>query len=135
MSGFLASNASIIFLVTCSSTPVCVSHHSTVTWAVPPCAGAAVVPPAAGPLVPLPVGAAAPHADRSDTPASPAAPLRNLRRLISGLPVPLFVPMRRPPLDRLTPQRGQETNDPFGDGYRERNRDYGLLKNDGPGAR
>src|SRR5947207_1555958 len=98
MSGFLDWNVSIIFLVTSSSTPVRVSHHSTVAWAVPPCAGADVAPPAAAPpgaaVVPPVVGAAVPpHAARTDTPTSPAAPLRNLRRLIAGLPVSLPVAM------------------------------------------
>src|SRR5258706_11613526 len=92
MSGFFCWNVSIIFLVISSSTPVCESHHSTVAWAVPACAGAAVAAPAAGAAVaPPPVEgvAAPPHAARSEAPASPAAPLRNLRRLIAGLPVPM----------------------------------------------
>src|SRR6266508_5534412 len=89
MSGFFCWNVSIIFLVISSSTPVCESHHSTVAWAAPPAAGAAVAPPAAAPAavgaVPPPVGAAAPpHAARSDAPAIPAMPCRNLRRLTAG---------------------------------------------------
>src|SRR4051794_24343054 len=89
MSGFFCWNVSIIFLVTSSSLPVCESHHSTVVWAVPPAAGAAVAAPAAG-AAPAAVGAvplgvvAPPHAAKSDTPANPATLCRNLRRLTAG---------------------------------------------------
>src|SRR3954465_6109174 len=95
MSGFLCWNVSIIFLVISSSTPVCESHHSTVACAVPPAAGAAVAPPAAAPPAvgaAPPVGVAVPpHAARSDAPASPAMPCRNLRRLTAGFSA--WVPM------------------------------------------
>src|SRR6478672_5084732 len=90
MSGFFCWNVSIIFLVISSSPPVCESHHSTVAWAAPPAAGAAA--PAAVGAAPPPVGVAVPpHAARSDAPASPAMPCRNLRRLIAGFSA--WVPM------------------------------------------
>src|SRR6266540_945733 len=98
MSGLFDWNASIIFLRVASCTPVVISHHSTVTWAVPPCAGAAVAPPAAAP--PAAGAPPPPHAARTDAPNTPAAPCRNLRRLIAGLPEP--VPMWFPPLDNLS---------------------------------
>src|SRR5215213_2983459 len=83
MSGFFCWNVSIIFLVISSSTPVCESHHSTVAWAVPPAAGAAA-PAAVGAAPPVEGVVAPPHAARSDAPASPAMPCRNLRRLTAG---------------------------------------------------
>src|SRR6478672_5122740 len=83
MSGFFCWNVSIIFLVISSSPPVCESHHSTVAWAAPPAAGAAA-PAAVGAVPPVDGVAAPPHAARSDAPASPAMPCRNLRRLIAG---------------------------------------------------
>ena len=53
---------------------------STVAWAVPPAAGAAA-PAAVGAAPPVEGVAEPPHAARSDAPASPAMPCRNLRRL------------------------------------------------------